>query len=198
VHPVPLGFGRVYVHCPEKFGYDAWVRGLDRGVSFVTTGPMLLVQVNGKNPGTTFKIEGKQESQIAGEALSAERLERIEIVVNGEVVRTIQPANERREEGGFVSAFDEKLTVESSSWVAVRCYESQPKNRVRFAHTAPVHIDIAGKPLRPRAVEIDFLIKRVEDQIARSKDVLPAAALDEYREALRIYQEVKKAADGGR
>ena len=31
VHPVPLGFGRVYVHCPQKFSYDAWVRGLDRG-----------------------------------------------------------------------------------------------------------------------------------------------------------------------
>ena len=55
VHPVPLGFGRVYVHCPDGFGYDAWVRGLDRGESFVTTGPMLLVRVNGKNPGTTFK-----------------------------------------------------------------------------------------------------------------------------------------------
>ena len=28
VHPVPLGFGRVYVHCPDGFSYDAWVRGL--------------------------------------------------------------------------------------------------------------------------------------------------------------------------
>src|SRR5262249_22167568 len=31
VHPVPLGFGRVYVHCPGGFRYDAWMRGLDRG-----------------------------------------------------------------------------------------------------------------------------------------------------------------------
>ena len=27
VHPVPLGFGRVYVHCPAGFSYEAWVRG---------------------------------------------------------------------------------------------------------------------------------------------------------------------------
>src|SRR5262245_27017755 len=55
VHPVPLGFGRVYVNCPGKFDYDSWVRGLDCGESFVTTGPMLLVRVNDKNPGTIFK-----------------------------------------------------------------------------------------------------------------------------------------------
>jgi len=61
-----------------------------------------------------------------------------------------------------------------------------------------IHAEVAGKALRPRAAEIDFLIRRVEDQIARSEDVLPAAAMEEYREALRIYQDVKKAADGGR
>lgn len=196
VHPVPLGFGRVYVHCPEKFSYDAWVRGLDRGESFVTTGPMLFVQVDRKNPGTTFKSEGKQEPRVTGEALSAAPLDRIEIVVNGEVARTIKPANKSRADGGFVTAIDEKLTVDGSSWLVVRCYESLPKNRVRFAHTAPFHIEVAGKPLRPRAAEIDYLIARVEEQIARSKDVLPPAALDEYREALGIYRAVKKAADG--
>jgi hypothetical protein len=196
VHPVPLGFGRVYVNCPEKFGYDAWVRGLDRGESFVTTGPMLLVRVNGKQPGTIFKSDGmKQELQVTGEALSAERLDRLELVVNGEVVRTIKPVNKERGPGGYTTSIDEKVTVDGSSWLAVRCYESLPKNRVRFAHTAPFHIEIAGKPLRPRPAEIDYLIRRVEEQVARSKDVLPPAALEEYREALRAYQAVKKAAD---
>ncbi|HKB04149.1 MAG TPA: hypothetical protein VKD90_18140, partial [Gemmataceae bacterium] len=65
-------------------------------------------------------------------------------------------------------------------------------------HTAPFHIEVPGKPLRPRAEEIDFLIRRVEEQIARSKDLLPRAALDEYREALQAYQAVKEAAGGGR
>ena len=107
----------------------------------------------------------------------------------------IKPANKKREQGGYSSEIDEKLTAEGSSWLVVRCFESLPKNRVRFAHTAPFHIEVSGKPLHPRPAEIDFLIRRVEEQIARSKDVLPAAALDEYREALRIYQAVKKAAE---
>jgi hypothetical protein len=197
VHPVPLGFGRVYVNCPDGFSYDAWVRGLDRGQSFVTTGPMLSIQVNGKGPGTTFQPgQGKHDYRITGEALSALQLDRIEIVVNGEVTRTIKPANEEQEAGGYKSELDERLTIDGSSWLAVRCYESHPKNRIRFAHTAPFHIEIPGKPLRPRAAEIDFLIRRVEEQIARSKDVLPAAALDEYREALEAYRAVKTAAGG--
>jgi hypothetical protein len=195
---VPLGFGRVYVNCGKEFGYDAWVRGLDRGESFVTTGPMLLVLFDGRNPGTTFAPLAGKEYRISGEALSEQPLDRVEVVVNGVVTRVIKPENSKRQEGGYSSAIDERLTVESSSWVAVRCYETRPGGRVRFAHTGPVHVDVLGKPLRPRAEEIDFLIRRVEEQIARSKDVLPAAAVDEYREALRVYQDVKKTATGGK
>ena len=195
VHPVPLGFGRVYVNCPGGFSYDAWVRGLDGGASFVTTGPMLPVRVNGQNPGTTFRATaGKQEYRVTGEALSALPLDRVEVVVNGEVAHTIKPANKPREPGGYASGIDETLTLDGSAWLAVRCYEALPKGRVRFAHTGPVHVEVVGKPLRPRAAEINFLIRRVEEQITRSKDVLPPAALEEYQEALRTYQAVKAAA----
>src|SRR4029079_14939064 len=54
VHPVPLGFGRVYVECPEGFSYERWLEGLNRGRSFVTTAPMLFVEVEGQPPGHTF------------------------------------------------------------------------------------------------------------------------------------------------
>jgi hypothetical protein len=191
VHPVPLGFGRVYVRCPDGFSYDAWLRGLDRGESFVTTGPMLMVEVNGKQPGHIFKANERAEYRVNGTAASSEPLDRIEIVINGEVVRTIKPTNRKTGRGGFESAIDEKLTIDGSSWLVVRCFEVRNDKRVRFAHSAPFHFEVPGKPLRPRGPEIDFLIRRVEEQIARSKDLLPAAAIDEYRQALRFYQDVK-------
>jgi hypothetical protein len=43
VHPVPLGFGRVYVQLEGELDADAWLSGLNAGRSFVTTGPMLFV-----------------------------------------------------------------------------------------------------------------------------------------------------------
>jgi hypothetical protein len=195
VHPVPLGFGRVYVHLEKGFSYDAWMQRLNEGRSFVTTGPMLLVRVNGKDPGSVFKPDDGQRSyHVTGLAKSAVPLKALEIVVNGEVVRTIPPGNRQTVSKGYETAIDEAVTLDESSWLAVRCFEERPDKRTRFAHTAPFYIDIPARPLRPRRAEIEFLIKRIEDELARHTEVLPAAALDEYREALRIYRKIAETA----
>src|SRR5262249_38155256 len=119
----------------------------------------------------------------------------IEIVRNGEVVRTLKPDNRATDEGGYESAIDASVKVESSSWLAVRCFEDRPDKRVRFAHTAPWHVDVRGKPLPPRKAEVEHLIERVEQQIERSKALLPDEALAEYREALKAYRELARKAE---
>jgi hypothetical protein len=182
VHPVPLGFGRVYVRVEGEFSYEKWLQGLMKGRSFVTTGPMLVVEAAGRGP-----------VRVTGTAESAAPLTRIEIVSNGEVVRSVKPANRETARKGFESPIDETVPIDGSSWIAARCFEEKD-GRVRFAHTAPVHVDVEGKPLRPRRADAEYLVRRVEDQIARSTGVLPEAALAEYREALRIYRERLAAA----
>ena len=39
-----------------------------------------------------------------------------------------------------------------------------------------------------------YLMQRVQSQLERSKDVLPSAALDEYRKALSIYRRIAETA----
>lgn len=196
VHPVPLGFGRVCVHCPEGFSYETWLRGLDQGRSFVTTGPMLQVRVNNEMPGHTFKPSGNDpgEYHVQGTALGSQPLDRIEIVVNGEVTRIARVVNRKTPRGGYESVIDAKVRIDGSSWLAVRCFEDRPDRRIRFAHTAPFHVQVPGKPLRPRRDEAAFLVKRVEEQIARNAELLPRAALEEYREALQTYQRIAQDA----
>jgi hypothetical protein len=196
VHPVPLGFGRVYVHLEQGFSYDGWMRGLNEGRSFVTTGPMLLVHVNGKDPGAVFKLaDAKPRNfRVAGVAKSAVPLRPLEIIVNGEVARTIPSRNRPMADKGYETVVDEEITLGQSAWLAVRCFEDRPDRRTRFAHTAPFYIDISERPVSPRRPQIEFLIKRIEDELARHAEVLPAAALEEYREALRIYQEIARTA----
>ena len=179
VHPVPLGFGRVYVNIKEGFSYDAWMRGLNEGRSFVTTGPMLSVTINGLEPGSTITQSNQQPQSylIAGAADSAYPLHRIELVINGQVARTIKPENRKTETGAYTNQIHEIVNVDSSSWIAVRCFEDRGDKRIRFAHSSPFHIDVKGKPLRPRKAEVDFLIKQTEEQIARSKDVLSKAEI---------------------
>ena len=85
------------------------------------------------------------------------------------------------------------MEVDSSIWIAVRCYGSgQEENR--FAHTAPFFIDVPGKPLHPRREEIDYLIHRVETQLELKQSFLPEESLDEYRVALAAYQAIAKKA----
>jgi hypothetical protein len=196
VHPVPLGFGRVYVRLDEGLSARAWLRGLDAGRSFVTTGPMLFVTLDGQDPGHRFQhSEAKaREMRLSGKGQSARPLGRIEIVVNGAVVRKVEPANHETDRRAYESPIDVPLRFETSSWVAVRCFEDRRDGRVRFAHTGPFYIDVAGRPLRPRKVEVEYLIKRVEAQIQRGAAVLPAAALDEYRKALQIYRKIAETA----
>ena len=192
VHPVPLGFGRVYVHLENGFNYDAWVDGLNRGRSFVTTGPMLFVKMNDEDAGHTFRQtrQGPGLYRVTGSAVSAHPLHRIELLVNGEVVHTVKPDNHKSGLGAFECSIDKELKIDASSWIAVRCFEDRPDGRVRFAHSSPFHVDVIGRPLRPRREEVEFLIERVEDQIARSGGTLPESAMDEYRAALRAYRNI--------
>jgi hypothetical protein len=194
VHPVPLGFGRVYVECPGGFTYDKWLAGLNQGRSFVTTGPMLFLKVNDQPPGHTFKQDDARDRsyRVHGSIASAQPLTKIEIVVNGAIIRTVTPGNRQTTEGGHENAVDESVPISGTSWIAVRCYEKWTNGRFRYAHSSPVHIDVPGKPSRPRKVEIEYLIRRVEEQIARCKDVLRKEELAEYEQALRVYQEIAR------
>lgn len=196
VHPVPLGFGRVYVHCPEGFSYGAWLSGLNDGRSFVTTGPMLLVNVDDQPAGHTFRSADAvaREYRVQGRSISEHPLGRIEIVVNGEIVRTLKPANRKAQFGSYEGEIDERIPIDGTSWIAVRCFEDRADKRIRFAHSSPVHIEVPSKPLRPRKAEIDFLIQRVKEQLTRNESILDRESLDEYRAALAAYQEIAKTA----
>ncbi|HID78662.1 MAG TPA: hypothetical protein EYP56_22050 [Planctomycetaceae bacterium] len=190
VHPVPLGFGRVYVFLPDGFSYEKWMEGLGAGRSFVTTGPMLMVKVDGQLPGAVVRRQAGH-CRITGVAASARPLRPIQIVLNGRAVRQLQAANHRTSLGGYESPIDVTIPLETSSWVAVRVFEERADQRVRFAHSSPVHLEVPGKPLRPRPEQVEFLAESVRGQLRRNRDVLPPEALEEYELALEAYLQVK-------
>jgi len=190
VHPVPLGFSRVYVHLPNGFEYQAWITGLKAGRSFVTTGPMLIATANRQMPGHTFtaKQDDPLVVQVAGTVISEKPVQSIELIVNGRVAWSCKPQPQRSATGAYQAEFDHQVTCRGTSWIAVRCWEPRGSGRIRFAHTGPWWIEVPGKPLRPPREELEFLADRVRAQIGRNKDVLSPQALEEYHEALRYFQ----------
>ncbi len=196
VHPVPLGHGRVYVHCGEQFSYANWIENLNRGHSFVTHGPLMDVRFNNELPGHTWHAAPAENSvNITGEIRSANILDRVEVVFNGEIVQSIPPQSQLTSAGSYVTTVDMSVPVGSSScWLALRCFEQAPPDapagKVIFAHTNPVTIDIEGQPLKPHRREVEYFLDRLQAELVRNKGVLSPEALAEYAEAQAIYERI--------
>jgi hypothetical protein len=197
VHPVPLGYSRVYVRTGPHFDAQAWLDGLRQGRSFVTTGPALLAQIEGRPPGHVFQGAGRYQLQI--ETLSPRPIHHVEVIVNGRLRQRRLPTAAVQQEtssGAFLTRWSTAVPVDRSSWIAVRSFQRGADRRVRFAHTAPWHVEVDEQPVRPRRREVEFLIRRMQSEIERSRDVLAPEALQEFRTALSRYQALaERAAD---
>lgn len=191
VHPVPLGFSRVYVHVGDNFSGDAWIQGLKAGRSFVTTEPILLATIDGQHPGAKLTPNSEQKHEVSVKVHSPRPITRVEIVVNGEVVQSLTPKAKTTPEGAFLVEWNTSLPITRTSWVAVRAFRVSGE-RVRFAHTAPWYVQLGDQPLRPTKDEIEFLIDNVKGQIERNRGVISPAALAEFEKALAIYQAIAK------
>src|SRR5262249_23332000 len=101
VHPVPLGFSRGYVECPNGLSFEAWWRGLDAGRSFVTTGPMLLAKVDGHPAGSRIKVDSNalRRVEIIGDVISDQPVDGIELIMNGEIARHIKHKTKQNTDG---------------------------------------------------------------------------------------------------
>ena len=154
VHPVPLGFGRVYVHQPDGFSYEKWLKGLRGGQSFVTTGPMLdaVVTKNMSNhrPGHVFANATVDTLyEVKGSISSVAPIDRVEFIVNGKIDHAIPGKSRQVAGGGYEMLFEDSVKIKASSWVAVRCFEKNTGRQNRFAHTSPWHFEVSGRPLLP-------------------------------------------------
>ncbi|WP_182868206.1 hypothetical protein [Stieleria mannarensis] len=188
VHPVPAGFGRVYIHQKDGFEFRDWMRGLREGRSFVTTGPMLYATADEQDPGHVFRQSATEAIPLAVDVLSETRLSYGELLINGRPEVLLRPQNQRTAEGAFRSAFSLDVLPERSGWFAVRFWQPRDDGQSRFVHSAPWYVEIGGEPVRPLAREKRYLVSRLENEMRRSRGIVPEAAMQEYERALAYYQ----------
>ncbi len=134
VHPVPLGYSRVYVHIEGAFSVDKWLEGLKRGRSFVTNGPLLDAKLNGQYPGSTFVSDDEMTLELDGSAAYGQAIDRFEWIVNGEVVSTFQPprTNQSKRPPFLYEMQNQTIKIQSSGWVALRAIHQSETGRVQF------------------------------------------------------------------
>jgi hypothetical protein len=156
---------------------------------------MLEVAFNGQPPGSRLTADGGKPFSvtIAGNCSYHQPIQRLEVVVNGEIVRVLKPQAEKLDTGAYRFPFQYNQPIQESSWVVVRAFSEQ-NGRLRFVHSAPVQVAIPGRPLRPARKEIRYFIRRMQEEIARNQTLLDAESLDEYRKALEVFQQLEQTA----
>ena len=160
---------RTYVHADKAPRIDDWLRLLAKGQSFFTTGPLLLLEVDGVKPGgsirrkaysidtaPSFETKVKVFSEVAP-------ITDIELIVNGRVVeRKIIPQSQSR---GRWLELNATLNLPESSWIAARAYSKAPTGSPDGeAHTNPVHVYINEKAPY-NAADLDWLLEKLDSQI---------------------------------
>jgi hypothetical protein len=189
VLPNPIGYNRVYVHLDEPFSYEAWWRGLGGGRSFVTNGPILLVEADGRRPGAVFRSPGGEWLSVSLDirVIGNDRLEAVEVVRDGVVVERL--AGENLEER--VRAMP--LAFESSGWFLVRAIAAVPET-FRFASTAPFYVEIGKNPDTIHREDVEFFIHWIDERIARLQADQQGGLGDPVRkeEVLRPHREARQ------
>jgi len=191
-----VGMGRVYVQMGkiDKIDYTDWCLGIAKGRSYVSDGygHALEFKVNDKSPGFgdvmldkagNVKVKAKvafAPVQVLGTAvggpLSTGKTRKIELIVNGEVAKSIDVDADAKEHD---LTFD--IPIERSSWVALRHFPSM--------HTNPVNVMVGGKPIRGSKRSAQWCIGMIE-QLWRMREmnIIPA----ERTEAKETFEKVLK------
>ena len=118
------------------FNTESYLKALKAGRSFVSNGPMLEFEVDGRGPGGVVSVDGGAVNWVLG-VHSALPFESVEIFVNGVVVETVDGNAEAGSKtyqgsvdvpvGGWITA---RVKGENSGWPALDSY--------LFAETGPV------------------------------------------------------------
>ena len=91
VLPNPVGYNRVYAHLDGPMTPEHWWQAVKAGRTFVTNGPLLRVTAGGQLPGHVFTAPRGDcvKLNLTIRLTSKDPIRSLEIIRNGEVLRTI-------------------------------------------------------------------------------------------------------------
>jgi hypothetical protein len=145
---MPAGANRTYAYLGgQPLTYAAWAGAVRAGRTFMTTGPLLELEVDGRLPGDEIRMPaGGGSIEVRARAVSAVPIHRIEIVLNGRVAAT------REEKAGTRElTLKEAVAVSGPGWVAARCSSTLGGQSAWpfgiHAHTSPVYLAEPGSEL---------------------------------------------------
>ncbi len=162
----PIGLVRVFLDTNGERTPKALLDALKSGRTFVSNGPLLGLEVDGKRPGDSLAVAGKKPVRVAMRAPFA--VDRLELVQNGRVIKSFRLTGDR-------THFDWNgdVAFDGGGWVVLRAFNDKPDPWVLdlypYATTSPIYFDSPAAPPAPEdaAYFVAWMDRVVEAAVAR-------------------------------
>jgi len=138
-------------HIQEKSRlYQGWIDGIRSNRTFTTSGPLLLLDVNGHDIGDVLHVTAATPLRITARALARHPLGTVEIISNGRVLAATNTTARTAE-------LTLTMPAGESRWLVARCSPTNIYNVLyapNAAHTSAIYINVDGRPrILPAAVQ---------------------------------------------
>jgi hypothetical protein len=188
LHATPIvGSARLYAYLGPRLEWELWMDAIRRGRTFVTNGPLLMLEVNGELPGAEIRLPAAgSEVEVTARVESIVPIEKVELFFNGKPIETA------------AGAFQKKIAISRSGWLTLRA--SGPANHpvddtYVVAETSPVYVYIGDQPIRSRA-DAEYFIDWIDD-ITRQAEQHPGwrsererrHVLGQFKEARAVFEQ---------
>ena len=167
---------------------EGWLRGMARGQSFFTSGPLLLLEVDGKRPGSQINKSGADPHVVTVRArvrCEVAPVTHVQLIANGSVTRQMEVP--RSVGQGHWLELEQAIELDESTWIAARAYSlSRLGTPDTESHTNPVYVYLDGRAPH-EAGSLDRLVAAIDKQIAIHKK----RKFDEQPQVIAYFQEAR-------
>ncbi len=182
-----IGDQRVYVQAGPQQPLDPrrWYDGIRAGKTFVTQGPMLKLNVDGRAIGGELRVPAGAELRIDAEAFGHVEIgapSLLELVSFGEPVA--QAEAESPGKGNL--RLEHRIVAQKSFWIAARATASNGA----VAHTGAVYVVVDGKPIVAEGAPLEWAIERAVQRLEAAR---PAPFITDESQRLEYQSQVDRA-----
>jgi len=162
----PVGMNRVFLQTGGDTNASALHDALRAGHSVATNGPLLALQVDGKNPGDTIELAAGRKLSYRAAMRSLAPLDHVEVLYNGRVVAR------HGKKDAIAADLSGVISVTQSGWILLRAWNDEPDALIfdlyPYASTSPVYVSISGQPARSPA-DAEYFLRWIDRIIASAE-----------------------------
>jgi hypothetical protein len=136
-----IGDARFYTYTGDRFDFDSWMAGVKAGHTFVSTGPVVDLLVNGARPGDTLPVARGAKLRIEAKAWghgTQVPLQELEIVGHSRTLKSVKAG--AAGQSAQALSVELEMAAEHGVWIAARARGG----RFQAAHTTPVYVTVDG------------------------------------------------------